>query len=140
MATYMIDGRLTRDAEITKNVTTEGDKSVVRFSIAWNRKKGTHFYECAIFGKRAVNIYPFLKKGKYVLCVGEPDWSEYNGKTYETIIIDKLNFVGGSENPNPEGKPYQYNGKYFSTKDELEVYKASNPSTSNDTDDFDIPF
>ena len=137
MATYMIDGRLTRDAEM-KNTTDK--RTFLRFSVAWNRKKGVHYYDCAVFGERATKLYPYLKMGRYVIVTGEPDWNEYNGKTYETIMVDKISFVGGENAEQPKGYPFSYDGKGFRTKEELDAYKASKGMPSEVVDDLDIPF
>lgn len=148
MATYIIDGRLTRDAEMKS--TKEG-KQFAKFSVAWNRgeKKPTHFYSCTLGGEKATKLLTYLTKGKYVIITGEPDWYEYEGKTLETIRVDKLTFAGGSSEPsvntsqnNPEGKPYTRDGKFFDTKEELDAYIKSTQSSSGpeDFDDSDIPF
>lgn len=153
MATYFIDGRLTRDAEMKSN--SDG-RCYYSFAIAWNRGKNkpAHFYNCTMDEKRGTKIAPYLKKGKYVIVVGEPDWYEYDGKTYETIRVDKLTLAGSSsderpiDSPNPEGKPYEMDGKYFDTREELDAYKeqvfgAKSPDGMKGPetfDDFDIPF
>ena len=137
MATYFIDGRLTRDAEMKS--TKRGD-SFCRFSIAWNRgdRKPVHYYNCTMNADRAERLYPYLKQGKYVVVVGEPDWNEYNGKTYETIRVDKLSFAGNAES---SGKPYEYDGQGFSTREELDEYKKEHPVQASETfDDDDIPW
>ena len=134
MATYMIDGRLTRDSELK---TTKDGKSFLKFSIAWNRKgKDAHFYDCSMFGERGSKLLPYLKKGKYVICVGEPDWSEYNGKTYETIVVDKLNFVGGRDE---EPKRYEFSKEELDIADEVWDRKPAEKGPET-WDDADIPF
>ena len=148
MATYFIDGRLTRNAEMKS--TKEG-KQFVKFTVAWNRgeKKDTHFYSCTISGDRANKIFPYLTQGKYVIVTGEPDWHEYEGKTYETIRVDKLNFAGNAQETlpnqstqnNPEGKPFHKDGKFFDTREELEAYiKSTQTNGPEEYDDSDIPF
>lgn len=138
MATYFIDGRLTRDAEMK---STKDGKSFCRFSIAWNRgdKKPVHYYNCTMNGERASKLIPYLKQGKYVVVVGEPDWNEWEGKTYETIRVDKLTFVGNSTDTGNH-KPYEYNGQGFSTREELDAYKKANPPQTDNFDDDDIPW
>ena len=144
MATYFIDGRLTRNAEMK---STKDGKQFAKFSIAWNRgeKKPTHFYNCTLGGEKASKLLPYLTQGKYVIITGEPDWYEYEGKTLETIRVEKLTFAGGSSEPskkNPEGKPYEKDGKYFDTREELEAYIKSTQTGGGpeEFDDADIPF
>lgn len=95
MATYIIDGRLTRDAEVK---TFNDGTPIAKFRIAWNRpKKETHFYDCSIIGDRANKLAQYLTKGKAVVVVGEPDWREYEGKIYETINVDRVSFFSEKE-------------------------------------------
>ena len=159
MATYMIDGRLTADAVIKAN--TEGKESM-RFSIAWNRKnKDAHFYNCSMTGDRATKLLPYMKKGKYVIIVGEPDWYDYNGKTYEVIRADKINFVSEARQESDDLKspisasgeskwgftyPYTENGHTFHNDDEYDKYQwegiapENGPESFSDSDFTDIPF
>lgn len=138
MATYLFDGRLTKDGEIK---STQNGKSFLKFSVAYNTpKKLTHFYDCALFGERGEKLLPFMKKGKYVVVTGEPDWREYNGVIYESILVDRLSFAGGREETNPDNKPYQCDGKYFDTREEVEKYKSSKGDGPEYFDDSDIPF
>ena len=146
MATYMIDGRLTADAVM--KASSEG-KEFMTFSIAWNlgKDKGVHYYACTMRGSdRTTKLLPYMRRGKYLVIVGEPYWREYNGKTYEYIQVEKLNFAGGDAEPkvenNPEHKPFQCDGKYFDTKEEVDAYKREHglngPESFEEFDD--IPF
>ena len=151
MATYIIDGRLTRDAEVR---TTKDGREFVKFSVAWNRgnKKPPHYYDCTMNGDKASAILPYLTKGKYITASGEPDWNEYNNKVYETLRVDRINFISlgkSNESDNPDAKPYECDGKYFSTREEVEAYKEQTFGSSDDgpesfdDSDFDedsIPF
>jgi len=140
MATYFIDGRMTMDAEIK---SSKDGKCYYKFGIAWNRgKKPTHYYTCTLDNERGQKLAPYLKKGRYLIITGEPDWYDYEGKTYEVIRVEKLTFAGGSEEKkpeNPEHLPYQVGDKFFSTREEMEKYKASINAPEN-FDDSDIPF
>ncbi len=149
MAIYIIDGRLTNDAE---QKTAGNGTSLVRFSVAWNRPdKSVHYYDCVIFGERGQKLLPYLKRGKYVLVNGEPSWREYNGKTYETINVDKLTFIGNKEDAqpssqNPSGNTYptQFNGKQINSEEEYEneLWESTDPNKKGPEtfDDGDIPF
>lgn len=148
MATYFIDGRLTNDAEM--KASRDGNEFMT-FSIAWNygKDKKVHYYACTMRGsERTTKLLPYMRRGKYLVIVGEPYWSEYNGKTYEYIQVEKLNFAGGEAdskpvNRNPENKPYECDGKYFDTREEVDEYKRSkgeNGPESFEDDMLDIPF
>lgn len=158
MATYHIDGRLTADAVMKSN--TEGKESM-RFSVAWNRKgKDAHFYNCSMTGERANKLLPYMRKGKYVIIVGEPDWYDYNGKTYEVIRVDKISFVSEQRkdedelrnSPSASGEskwgltyPYTEDGHTFNNDDEYDRYVWDKQSPSNSSENGpesfeDIPF
>jgi len=149
MATYMIDGRLTNDAVMKAG---KSGKEFMTFSIAWNMKnKQVHYYSCTMSGTdRTAKLMPYMRRGKYIIAVGEPYWTEYNGKTYEYIQVDKLSFVGESSEhqsqrqDNPDHLPYQCDGKYFATEKELNEYKRSMGYAVNGPEDWpiddEIPF
>lgn len=149
MISYTIAGRLTRDAESTQ---TRTGLNIEKFSIAVNyAKDATKYFNCSWFGDSARNLHDYLTKGRLVCVVGTPSWREYNGKEYEDIKINTLEFLSGiktEENRNPDGKPYEMDGKFFDTREELDAYKEQvfeskspdgmkGPETF---DDFDIPF
>lgn len=142
MATYFIDGRMTADAEAK---STKDGKHYYKLVIAWNRGKNkpAHFYTCTLDNDRGQKLITHLRKGTYLVITGEPDWYEYEKKTYEVIRIEKLSFAGGSEEKkqdNPERLPYKEGDKYFATRQELEEYQKSIGKAKEPFDDSDIPF
>jgi len=82
MNKLIITGRLTRDSEY--RVTTNG-VAVLSFSVANNTGFGenqkTHYFECAIFGKRAESrLKEYMLKGKQVVVEGEISLNKYEKK------------------------------------------------------------
>ena len=155
MATYMIDGRLTNDAEMKG---TSNGREFMTFNVAWNygKDKKTHYYSCTMDGSnRTSKILPYMRKGKYVIVTGEPYWTEYNGKTYEYIRAMNISFVGGESEKKTEDAgwghtyPYTENGLTFQNEQEYDKYmwdgtKPSQSPSQSKQDDFDdladIPF
>lgn len=149
MITYSMMGRLIRDAE---TVTNKKGESAEKFTLSVPYEKDrTRLYTCYYYGERAMKLHSYLLKGRQVVVVGSPSWSEYNGKEYENVRVNTFEFCGTrtdaeKQQENPDHLPYQCGDRYFSTRQELENYKASLNTSSAKTngpeewDDADIPF
>lgn len=101
----VISGRLTKDSELR---TTAKGKSVLVFSLAFNtsvkQDDGTYaskanFIDCALFGKRAISIAEYLKKGTIVTVDGHLSFNEYTTKHNDKrskleLIVDDVEFIG----------------------------------------------
>jgi len=85
-------GNLGRDGELK----SAGNTEVVNFSIACRgrEKDSTTWVDCALFGKRAVAVAPYLKKGGRVGVMGTLSTREHNGKTYLKIDVQELELLG----------------------------------------------
>ena len=122
MSTIVINGNLTRDAEIR---TTPNGDNVCSFSVAEThyKTKEAYYFECSYWGKRGSAVQPYLTKGNKVSVIGEFSWREYNGKKYLECNVYNLDFAGG---------------KVQSEKTEPESYNQA-PDPVPDLDD-EIPF
>lgn len=146
MITYTIVGRLIRDAE---SVSDKNGNSSEKFTLAVNtNKENSRLYTCYFHGERAKKLHPYLLKGRQLMIIGTPSWREYNGSEYESVMVSILEFCGSKsdiEKQNPDNKPYEMDGRYFDTREELNSYKASRSSDGlNGPEVFDagddIPF
>lgn len=128
-------GRLTRDAEYSQ---TKGGTSVLKFSIATNRRKKvgdewkdeTSFVDCCLFGKTAESLAQYMSKGKQIGISGEISqqrWQSQDGQNHSRveIIVNTLQLLGG--------------GKSDSKPTTSESINQPTESVSNDFED-DIPF
>lgn len=74
-------GRLGKDADI--NTMSNGDP-VCNFSLAVDigtrDNPKTMWVECAVFGKRAESLHPYLTKGTKVTCSGRVSLDEYTSR------------------------------------------------------------
>ena len=102
-------GRLTRDPQI---FSKEESIDVVNFDIAVDnigQDAGTSFFTCKTFGKIAVNVNNYCKKGSKVAVNGRIQQRTYLAKdgskrsTYE-VICDSVEFLDPKpvEEPKPE--------------------------------------
>lgn len=85
----ILKGNLGRDAELKKTRTNE---DVLSFPVGTSQghgdRKKTIWYRCAVWGKRAVSLAPYLTKGTMVGITGELEIDEYEGKTQHKIAVD----------------------------------------------------
>lgn len=81
MSTLIVTGRVGRDGEIR---TLQDGTKVLSFSVAddigFGEKKKTQWISCALFGKRAESVGPYVTKGSLVEVVGSPSVNTYEGK------------------------------------------------------------
>lgn len=148
MITYTIVGRLINDAEAKSD---KNGNNIEKFTVAVNQNKDkSRLYTCYYHGERGRKIHAYLLRGRQVQIVGSPEWRDYNGKEYENVSVSLIELIGSkneqyspapSESKNPEGLPYEMDGKYFATKEEYQKYKESVFGKGPESfDDSDIPF
>lgn len=109
-----IMGNLTRDGELRK---FEGGASVLSFGVAVNEKRHNPqtnewedcpvFVDCAVFGKRAEALAPYLTKGQKVSIDGKlryHSWMKNDEKRHAlSVVVAELEFAGGK--PEKGAKP-----------------------------------
>ncbi|HSH42544.1 MAG TPA: single-stranded DNA-binding protein [Arenicellales bacterium] len=136
MHVLIIDGNLGRDAEVRY---TQGGTAVCAFPVAnktgYGDKERTHWFDCALWGKRAEGGLPkYLTKGTRVLIRGEVRLNEFekrdgsNGAKLAVFVHDIE--LGGSK---PSGQqPAQSQPQQIGQPQQQ-------PGPADDFDD-DIPF
>ena len=131
MNSITITGQLGKDSE--KRALGDGTP-VLSFSIADGYTQGgekhTIWWNCAIFGKRAESLAPYLLKGAVVTVVGDVTEKEYKDKTGNdrkamSVRVSNIALQGG-------GKPTP--GAFVDVKQ-----PAAKPAITN-FDDLDVPF
>jgi single-strand DNA-binding protein len=113
MNSLTVAGPLGRDAEV--KYLANGD-AICAFSVADSagRDKGTIWWNCSIYGKRAESLAPYLTKGQSVTIVGtltQRKWTDKEGQ--ERVSMDlrvgEIALQGGrrEEQEAPQPKPRQ---------------------------------
>lgn len=128
MSTIIATGRLGKDGELRH---LQDNTAVLSFSIAddigYGDKKTTQWLQCALFGKRAEAVAPYVTKGTVVEVIGTPTceaWVKKSDSTPQAAIkvrVSELRFHGGKP---AEDKPVADRGR----------------ATSRNDEDSDIPF
>ena len=105
MNSITVAGQLGRDSEV--KYLQNGD-AICAFSVADSagRDKGTIWWNCSIYGKRAESLAPYLTKGQAVTVVGvisQRKWTDKEGKErYTTEIIgEQMQMLGGKDDAKP---------------------------------------
>lgn len=123
MQIAMIAGRIGQDAKLAH--TQSGD-AVCNFSVAVDyrdgREKATQWWRCALWGRRAEALAPYLLKGVSVAVSGEITLTEYEGKPQANVRASEITLQGSR-----------------STESEQRQEPARQPAPASDIDD-DIPF
>ena len=128
MIKLIMTGRLGKDSE--ERFLANGTP-VLNFSVAsdvgFGERKHTVWVECAIFGKRAESLAPYLKKGLAVTIAGDGDLREWesNGKTGKTLScnVNDVDMHGGGEKTAPKAEGFR-----------------DTPATADDFEQDSIPF
>ena len=112
MNSISVAGTLGKDAEI--RYLPNGD-AVCNFSVAdsMGKDKGTIWWNCQLFGKRAESLSQYLTKGQAVTVSGnvtEREWSDKEGNKRKTmdVRVQDVALQGGrkeQEAPKPAPKP-----------------------------------
>jgi len=95
MQVLSIAGNVGKDAVL--RTTEKGDK-VLGFSVAVSngKDKDATWYDCSVWGKRAENLEPHIKKGGKLALSGRPTVRVHEGKPYLGLSVNELAFMGGS--------------------------------------------
>jgi single-strand DNA-binding protein len=106
MNAITIAGGLGRDAEI--KYLNNGDP-ICSFSVAdsQGRDKGTIWWNCSLFGKRAEALSQYLTKGQSVTVVGtitEREWQDKEGNKRKSmdVRVSEIALQGGRKEAEPQ--------------------------------------
>lgn len=89
MNSITVSGQLGKDSE--RRALNDGT-AVVSFSVAdsMGKDKGTIWWNCSMFGKRADSLQPYLTKGQSVTVVGtvsEREWTDKDGQKRKSMDV-----------------------------------------------------
>jgi single-strand DNA-binding protein len=110
-----------------------GDK-VLNFSIAVDNgkdkngeKRDATWFDCALWGKRAESLAPYISKGSKLVVSGRPSARAHEGKAYLGLTVNELTFMGGG-------------AERGATQEQSEQKETPVKSNYQDYDDDSIPF
>ena len=113
-----------------KDLKEVSGEKVLNFSIAVDNgkdksgeKREATWYDCALWGKRAESLAPYIAKGSKLVVSGRPGARAYEGKAYLTLTVGELTFMSSRTDAGSE----------------RETEKPAGPRESYDLND-DIPF
>lgn len=102
MIVATVTGNIGKDAQMRQ----AGDSSVLGFSVASNSKERgaeiTTWVECSLWGSRGEKLGQHLTRGAKVAVSGTLGTREYDGKTYLTMRVNELDFMGSARNQRQE--------------------------------------
>jgi len=111
MNSITVAGQLGRDAEV--KYLQNGD-ALCSFSVADSagRDKGTIWWNCSIYGKRAESLAPYLTKGQSVTVAGvvsQRKWTDKEGqeRTSMDVRVGEIALQGGRREEQEAPKPAQ---------------------------------
>jgi len=94
MQQICISGNVGKDAVLRK---TQGGDDVLGFSVGvkqgWGERASTNWFRCSVWGKRAVTLEQYLRKGAKVFVQGEFSLGEYEGKPQLDVRVNEVDFV-----------------------------------------------
>jgi single-strand DNA-binding protein len=137
-------GNLTKDINI---VYTKGGTAIGKFFVAVGdqRKQAekyidcTYFFECALIGKSAENLKPYLTKGRHVAICGklrQETWQSQDQQKHSRIVVVVEN-VDYMDYQKQQQKPQEAQKSIQTAQSE----NTSSPSSAPESfDDDSIPF
>jgi single-strand DNA-binding protein len=106
MNVITVAGTLGKDAEV--KYLANGD-AICNFSVAdsMGRDKGTIWWNCGLYGKRAESLSQYLLKGQAVTVTGsvsEREWTDKNGQTRKSmdVRVNDVALQGGRKDAEPQ--------------------------------------
>ncbi len=119
-------GRIGGDPRIASVNGSQGATSVLNFSLAVDKRQTdqatgkplTLWVDCALWGKRADALAPYIKKGGYVTVTGEADVEMFQGQNGAgvkmTLRVNDLKLQGSAQpqaagQQQPAARPAQQN-------------------------------
>lgn len=133
MNKVILKARLTRDVELKD---LGNDRKVANFSVAVrreyknaNEEYETDFFNCSAFGRTAVFLSNYFKKGQEILIIGHlqnNQWETESGekRTATNIIVENVEFCGKKEennNNNNFESTMQQNGVQVTTTNNVDT-------------------
>lgn len=100
-----------------KEVRDAGGDRVLNFSMAVDNGKDKHgekreptWFDCALWGKRADALAPYIAKGSKLCVSGRPSARAHEGKAYLGLTVSDITFMssrqdGGSDAREPVSSP-----------------------------------
>ncbi|WP_072500562.1 single-stranded DNA-binding protein [Olsenella phocaeensis] len=144
-----LSGNLTRDSELK---TLASGSNVLQFGLAVNERRKSPqtgewedvpaFFDCAIFGKRAEKLAPYLAKGTKVAVAGRLRYSSWTDKqsgqkrSKVDVAVDEIEFMSRTDGRQvPQQRQAQYQPQY---RQQQLPYQPQ--AQANDAYDSSIPF
>ena len=92
-------GNICNDLELRK---TKNDKDVCEFTIAINQQERTDFIVCVVFGKQAINLCNYQKKGNKVAVEGSLRVDTYKDKDGNTryknyVLVNNIEYLSSKQ-------------------------------------------
>lgn len=121
-----------------KEVREVGGDKVLNFSIAVDNGKDKNgerrestWYDCALWGKRAESLAPYIQKGSRLTVQGRPSARAHEGKAYLGVTVNELTFMSSKQDSE---RSYGGGGDDYSSG-----FATGNTKQTYDLND-DIPF
>lgn len=136
-----------------KDIREAGGEKVLNFSIAVDQgkdksgeKREPLWVDCALWGKRAESLAPYIAKGSKLAVSGRPTVRAHEGKAYLGCTVSELTFMSSKSDNEARSSGGGGSSERSSSDDDYSsgfstggANKPSGPRESYDLND-DIPF
>ena len=126
-----------------KEIKSVGDDKVLNFSIAVDNGKDRNgekreptWYDCALWGKRAESLAPYIAKGSKLAVSGRPTVRAHEGKAYLCCTVSELTFMSSKQ----DSERSSGGGSDDDTRGGSAGYSQTATNTAAYPDDDSIPF
>ena len=128
-----------------KEVKDVGGDKVLNFSVAVDNgkdkngeKRDASWWDCALWGKRAESLAPYIQKGSKLALSGRPSARAHEGKAYLTLTVNDLTFM--SSKSDNESRSSGGGGSSDDTRGGSAGYSQTATSAAAYDDMGDVPF
>lgn len=90
-------GRVGKDLEVKGSVGKFSVAATFKWLKDGNLQEKTTWFNCDMFGKMVDGVGRYIKKGQMIHVVGRIETSEYNGKYYWSLNVEKVTLLSKAE-------------------------------------------
>lgn len=129
-----------------KEIKDVGGDKVLNFSVAVDNgkdkngeKREATWFDCALWGKRAEALAPYIAKGSKLALSGRPGCRAHEGKAYLSLTVDGLTFMSSKSDGERSERREESTGGSSSGQARQESYDLNDDIPFvRDAGDFDV--
>ena len=140
MNNWSITGNVGKDATVRQVNSTSATSWSLAVKSGYGDREQTLWVDCTMWGDRGERIADYIRKGDPLGVTGELGTREHDGKTYLTLKVADVTFLGSRRDREGGGDRPSQPSRSEGRSPARGAQHSGPPVTSDDLDDPEIPF